>query len=522
MFQCVYRTSWLIERVFGYARCMTPPPRDSADGPPVALSDQLRDLADVLEQSPADAPDETVRQLVLMLVVLIGRLEAELLGWMGVFDAKTVWAGDGSRTPGSWVGARSEVSTEAGRRDVRVGPACCASCPLVEAAYRSGVLGTAKARMLLDAFEQYPDLFAPQEAWLVDQVAGLTVAHAKVFLTKWLATAEATRDAEARERGEDPEHPDGVPPADPAEENTLLPVPDARRPVGRRPLARPGVRGGGGRRDRRGDRPPVPAGHLLERRRPLHGPTPCRVPPRTGHARCVGRHPPRRPPPLRLRPHRHPDPRRCPDRGLRGLPDPALRARRRHPHRPHHRRAAPVQRPRHLPPREAARRRLHRDPRHHRRPARRHRPAAQSTARARRRLRVPRLHRPLRLVRSPPPHPPRRPRTHPAAQPGPALLAPPPPRPRRRVDPLAPHRRAAAPVQTRRHPHPPHPPRPQAHPTHPRHPRRAHRTAPATTTTSREALPHQTRTPRTTTGRSARPPGAPGDPADGRPPPSTG
>ena len=211
----------MIELVFGYSGCMTPPPRDSADGPPVALADQLRDLAEVLEQDPADAPDETVRQLVLLLVVLIGRLEAELLGWMGVFDAKTVWAGDGSRTPGSWVGARSEVPTKraaamfASARLLR-------SCPLVDAAYRSGVIGTAKARMLLDAFERFPDLFAPQEAWLVDQVAGLTVAHAKIFITKWLATAEATRDAEARERGEDPEAPDGVPPADPAEGNALF------------------------------------------------------------------------------------------------------------------------------------------------------------------------------------------------------------------------------------------------------------------------------------------------------------
>src|SRR4051812_40181465 len=126
-----------------------PPPRDTPDGAPGALPVLLRDAAAVLEQDPADAPDETVRQTVLALVGLIGRLEAELLRWMGVFDAKTVWAGDGSRTPGSWVGARSELSSmrAAGMfstaRSLR-------SCPLVEAASRSGAIGTAKVRLLVE------------------------------------------------------------------------------------------------------------------------------------------------------------------------------------------------------------------------------------------------------------------------------------------------------------------------------------------------------------------------------------
>ena len=187
---------------------MTPPPRDTPNGPAVGLAQLLRDAADRLDQEPADAPDETIRQVVLLLVTLIGRLEAELLRWMGVFDAKTVWVGDGSRTPGSWLGARSELSAKrAGGMfaDART----LASCPLVEAAGRSGVLGTAKVRMLIGAFETYPDLFTAQEQWLVDQLAGLTVAHAKVFMARWLAAAEATKDAEARERGEDPEHPTG-------------------------------------------------------------------------------------------------------------------------------------------------------------------------------------------------------------------------------------------------------------------------------------------------------------------------
>ncbi|MCU1369346.1 MAG: endonuclease [Ilumatobacteraceae bacterium] len=194
----------------------------------VTLPASLRDLADRIEGGElADLPDAATTDLVLAAVAVSGRVDALVTQAVGVFDAKTIWRAGGARSCGGWLAARSELSRSraggisASARDLR-------ACPAVEAAYGSGVLGTAKVRMLLDARQAWPDRFSEAEADLVDRIAPLSVAHAAVVCATWAALAEAARAADEAERaGEDA---DSVPEPDPAAENRahLSPTLDGR------------------------------------------------------------------------------------------------------------------------------------------------------------------------------------------------------------------------------------------------------------------------------------------------------
>ena len=134
-----------------------------------------------------------------------------------MFDANTVWAGDGARSTGSWLHGRSELSEPRARAIVRTARAI-RSCPAVDAAWTSGRLGTAKVTALLAAHDIHPRLFAECEAALVDEVASMTVAKAAIHIAQWSLIAEATRDAERAEAaGDDPD----AAPDDPMADNSL-------------------------------------------------------------------------------------------------------------------------------------------------------------------------------------------------------------------------------------------------------------------------------------------------------------
>ena len=195
---------------------MTPPFHGSPSGAST-LPGALRELAERIEAGdPADLPDGAKTDLVLAAVSLSGRVDALVTRAVGVFDANTIWAADGARSCGGWLAARSELSRSraggitASARDLR-------ACPTVEAAYAVGALGTAKVRMLLNARQAWPDLFAEAEADLVERIAPLSVAHASVVCATWAALADAARAADAAERAGD--DPDGVPEPDPLAEN---------------------------------------------------------------------------------------------------------------------------------------------------------------------------------------------------------------------------------------------------------------------------------------------------------------
>ncbi len=187
---------------------MTPPPRDHRpEDPGLTLPGLLRETADLLEADPAECPDAVKPERVLLLVATSGRLDAAISREVGVFDANTVWAGDGAKSAPAWMQPRTELSPACTRAIVRTAREV-RSCPGVEAAWATGQIGTAKVTALLRARDVHPAMFAEMEAALVDEVAPMTVAKAESHLARWAAIAEATRNAEdAEAAGDDPDDP---------------------------------------------------------------------------------------------------------------------------------------------------------------------------------------------------------------------------------------------------------------------------------------------------------------------------
>jgi hypothetical protein len=200
---------------------MTPPPRDHRPedaGAGASVASVLREVADLVGTDPAEVPDAAKRERLLVLCQASGLLDAALAREVGVFDANTVWAGDGKRTAASWITSRSEVSPTHARavvataKDVR-------ACPVVDEAWRTGRIGTAKVTALLRVRGVHPGLFATCETMLVDEVEPLTVTKAAEHLARWAAVAEASRDAQAAEDAGD--DPDSCAEADPMADNAL-------------------------------------------------------------------------------------------------------------------------------------------------------------------------------------------------------------------------------------------------------------------------------------------------------------
>jgi len=169
------------------------------------LAAQLRRVADLIEVDPVDCPDAVKRQRLQVLCGASGQLDAALAREMSVFDANTVWAGDGVRSAAAWTASRTELSPTHARAVVRTARDVRAM-PVVDAAWRSGRIGTAKVAALVRARGVHPELFRECEASLVDEVEDLTVTRAEQHLARWSAVAEASREAqEAEDAGADPE-----------------------------------------------------------------------------------------------------------------------------------------------------------------------------------------------------------------------------------------------------------------------------------------------------------------------------
>jgi len=127
---------------------------------------------------------------ILALVELIDAAQAALAGRVGSFDAAEGWAADGAFSFPCWLRARAEVtraeSLQLGRfaRTLR-------TMPVTEAAVAEGKLSVAKARLLAGVLnDRTSDRFFEQEAFLVDQVQGLSVDDAKVALDYWKRLAD--------------------------------------------------------------------------------------------------------------------------------------------------------------------------------------------------------------------------------------------------------------------------------------------------------------------------------------------
>ena len=130
--------------------------------PGIALIEDPALLAELMVADPADLTAGERAEAVLALAKLRGQVEAALSRSVAAFDANVDFAADGARSTATWIAARTELSRSEAKsfehqaRDLR-------SCPVVEDAYRSGVLGSAKVRALLRTKEGVATLFSEQE-----------------------------------------------------------------------------------------------------------------------------------------------------------------------------------------------------------------------------------------------------------------------------------------------------------------------------------------------------------------------
>ena len=161
-------------------------------------------LVELLGSEPGGLTDGELADGLLALVKLSGQVDAALAGLASVFEARTVFAGDGSRTTGSWIAARTEITAQAATRLVHRARGL-RSCPHVTAAYEQGLIGTAKVGFLLEAREGVESLFAEREHELVELIRDLTVAHARLAVAQWrrlaLAAAGLDEDSEPCDEG---------------------------------------------------------------------------------------------------------------------------------------------------------------------------------------------------------------------------------------------------------------------------------------------------------------------------------
>ena len=206
-------------------------PLHGSNGSQGPLSVCLAALSTVpVTAAPQDQPSQAVRDGLQTLIAAAGALEAEISRWAGVLEAQGLHLADGARSLSTWVSARTERSSVEARvlahraRELR-------ECPAVEAAYGSGVIGTAKVRALLAARSAHPVLFAEHEADLVATIAPLTADQGVVAVANWRVMARAHKEyedalAEAEDQDQDQDQAEAEPEpvlaaADPAAHNTL-------------------------------------------------------------------------------------------------------------------------------------------------------------------------------------------------------------------------------------------------------------------------------------------------------------
>lgn len=158
-----------------------------------------------LAADPLALTDGEVIDAVLGLASVSGRVDAVLARVGAVLRARSLHSLDRARSAESWLAGRSELPHGRARSVVTVGRQLPA-CPLVDAAYGSAVLGTAKVELLLRARDGLEALFGEHEAGLIAEVAPLTVRQAKVVIDHWRRIALDTvgeGDGDAADRSTD-------------------------------------------------------------------------------------------------------------------------------------------------------------------------------------------------------------------------------------------------------------------------------------------------------------------------------
>ena len=176
----------------------------SADASVTGLVEALPELVSMLEADPDQLTCGERGDLVRALATVVGQVDAALCRAVEAFARHDDHAADAARSPGSWITARTELSHGTTRRLLRRGQ-MLRDCPAVTAAYRGGILGTAKVDAMAEVRQDLEDQFSTDEADLVKVIAPLTVRHANIVLRRWRELALARFDNSPEDPPPDPE-----------------------------------------------------------------------------------------------------------------------------------------------------------------------------------------------------------------------------------------------------------------------------------------------------------------------------
>lgn len=144
---------------------------------------------------------------VVALDRLRGLLDAAFAEAVDDFDGRVLCAADGMRSTQAWLRSRTEMASAHASsvvglaRDLR-------DSSSVRAAYRNGIVGTAKVKMLLAARVGVEAVFVDQVEALIAAIANLTVAEAQRVVDRWREIALASMAAPSDDDGPVPDPED--------------------------------------------------------------------------------------------------------------------------------------------------------------------------------------------------------------------------------------------------------------------------------------------------------------------------
>ncbi|MDT5075476.1 MAG: hypothetical protein QOJ80_113, partial [Mycobacterium sp.] len=155
-----------------------------------AVLPQLRDAVEVLEAVDAHRlTDGELHDTVVALVELDSRLAAARARLLAVWDARQVWADDGSRSAASRLSRDCNVSSKTGKRELARARGL-AALPATSAGLRDGKLSVDQADLL--RWANQPDIaevFAREEQFLIDLIVGLRLDDARRAVDYWIDRA---------------------------------------------------------------------------------------------------------------------------------------------------------------------------------------------------------------------------------------------------------------------------------------------------------------------------------------------
>ncbi len=117
--------------------------------------------------------------------------DAAMCAGIDRFDSTQIYGGDAMRSTVAWLRSRTELSHGQASQLIHRARALRVM-PVVQDAYRQGLIGTAKVDALVDAREGVEELFAEQEEALVDAVQRLNVKQTRNRLARWRRVALAS------------------------------------------------------------------------------------------------------------------------------------------------------------------------------------------------------------------------------------------------------------------------------------------------------------------------------------------